>query len=339
MSYDLIAAAARQKVFHYQVALPHYQDRLFLEKSLKRYKQYLFLKMKKPDIFLVPCYDIDLLWHTHMSHPVCYKNVTELYLGTLLNHDDSVNDRSDGSRLNNSYAVTRQLWKTEFGESFSAYGAMYRGDPSVGKLNTVSQDTNFNMLSKQVSVQLDRVEVTGSRSQQLGKYKLHFIEKKEILLTGRYGDKEVVDMSEKLLVLKGLNLEWEKAGSFTKLACCIDSDNLCVKLITPKSFLCFNSAESCQGESKIEFNQISKKFVSCGQSISESVTLDLDEDLGVRLDMTLTLKKLGCCDLWLVPGMYEDCIMPEQAEQLWGPVPLPRLPDGVENKCTVASHK
>jgi hypothetical protein len=30
---------------------------------------------------------------------------------------------------------------------------------------------------------------------------------------------------------------------------------------------------------------------------------------------------------------FESCVMPEYIEQLWGPVNLPRLPDGMDNDC------
>ncbi len=37
-------------------------------------------------------------------------------------------------------------------------------------------------------------------------------------------------------------------------------------------------------------------------------------------------------------GAYYDCVMPEDVEALWGPVPLRRLPEGQENKCKAVTH-
>ncbi len=37
-------------------------------------------------------------------------------------------------------------------------------------------------------------------------------------------------------------------------------------------------------------------------------------------------------------GAYYDCVMPEDAEALWGPVPLRRLPEGEENNCKAVTH-
>ena len=61
--------------------------------ALKRYAMYLYLKKQHPDKFLVPCYDMDLVWHTHQVHPVEYQRDTAAILGFVLKHDDSVNDR------------------------------------------------------------------------------------------------------------------------------------------------------------------------------------------------------------------------------------------------------
>ena len=82
-SYDILSASARQKIFYYQVrdewyvdqddvwelqfqvSLPHYTTRTFLRTAITRYAKFLFLKLKNLDQFLVPCYDIDIVWHSH----------------------------------------------------------------------------------------------------------------------------------------------------------------------------------------------------------------------------------------------------------------------------------
>ena len=64
-TYDILKASSRQKVFYYQVSLPHFQDRAFLKSAIKRYCMFLQLKLSNPGVFLVPCYDIDIAWHSH----------------------------------------------------------------------------------------------------------------------------------------------------------------------------------------------------------------------------------------------------------------------------------
>ena len=35
----------------------------------------------------------------------------------------------------------------------------------------------------------------------------------------------------------------------------------------------------------------------------------------------------------ILPGTFYDCVIPETVSSLWGPIPLERLPDGVDNSC------
>jgi len=120
--YDIISASSRQKSFFYQVSLPHYQERNFLSSSIKRYVKFLYLKQRHPDSFLVPCYDIDIVWHTHQANTFKYWQDTVNLLGKLFNHDDSVNDRTAGSKLQNASEFTSSLWNAAYGESFMIPG-------------------------------------------------------------------------------------------------------------------------------------------------------------------------------------------------------------------------
>ena len=54
--------------------------------------------------------------------PVKYATETSELLGRVLDHDDSVNDRTEGTKLSNSSAVTSNLWRETFGETFSEPG-------------------------------------------------------------------------------------------------------------------------------------------------------------------------------------------------------------------------
>lgn len=128
IKYDLEEACQRQSKFYYQVSLPHYRDNRFLKGAVDRYITHLRLKKNNPDEFLVPCYDFDLIWHAHQLHPTKYKQTTTKWLGRILKHDDSVTDRTAGSKLYDSAIKTRAIWK-EADCSLNKAGAMYRGDP------------------------------------------------------------------------------------------------------------------------------------------------------------------------------------------------------------------
>jgi hypothetical protein len=50
-------------------------------------------------------------------------------MGSTLHHDDSLNDRTPGGILDQSYKSTKQMWLDEFGEEYVVEGGMYRGEP------------------------------------------------------------------------------------------------------------------------------------------------------------------------------------------------------------------
>ena len=128
IQYKLEEACSRQFKFYYQVSLPHYRDYLFLEEAVERYEHYLRLKRLHPDVFMVPCYDFDLIWHAHQLHPLNYRQTTTELLGKPLHHDDTATGRTPGSKLYESEKKTRAVWESA-GLQFAKPGAMYRGDP------------------------------------------------------------------------------------------------------------------------------------------------------------------------------------------------------------------
>ena len=63
-------SCSHQFKLYYQVSLPPYKDDLFLKKAVERYEHYLCLTRLHPVVFMVPCYDFDLIWHAHQRHPL-----------------------------------------------------------------------------------------------------------------------------------------------------------------------------------------------------------------------------------------------------------------------------
>ncbi|KAJ1639855.1 hypothetical protein T492DRAFT_39836 [Pavlovales sp. CCMP2436] len=96
---DIPATAERQGGFLWQVRWLDYDDDEFLADALRRYLQLLRLWAMHRNAFLVPTYDQDLMWHAHMVHPCAYARDCQTLCRRLIDHDDSVTDRSAGSRL------------------------------------------------------------------------------------------------------------------------------------------------------------------------------------------------------------------------------------------------
>ena len=109
------------------------------------------------------------------AEPVKYAAETRAILGKPLNHDDSVNDRSKGSKLSNASQITSNLWKTTFGEEFSSagrnfvnlfnvhfaifLGCMYRGSPPNGQMVQLSFEDQMSLIATTVAkIKLSKIE-------------------------------------------------------------------------------------------------------------------------------------------------------------------------------------
>ncbi len=139
--YDIAAACQRQRNFNYQISLPHFTSPKFLAEAVNRYHRFIFLKQVYHNEFLVPCYDFDIVWHTHIAHPSIYMSDCTRLLNQLLKHDDSLGDRSMGSKLLKGEAVTKKLWAYHFpSDGFWRRGSMYRTHDAPGFLGFENQD-------------------------------------------------------------------------------------------------------------------------------------------------------------------------------------------------------
>ena len=131
--FDVAASAERQAGFLWQVSGERFGEEAFVEEGVARYAKFLrLIAMSGRGAFVVPTYQIDLFWHTHMlaSAAAYERDGAALAGGAAPDHDDSVDDRSTPeTKLNASTATTRKLWADAFGEPFEVRGGMYRGEP------------------------------------------------------------------------------------------------------------------------------------------------------------------------------------------------------------------
>jgi len=88
---NLKEVAKRQLEFFYQVSLPHFQNIEYLRLGFDRYEKFLYLKKRNPSMFIVPCYSIYLIWHTHQLTPSAFDIDTQKIFGQLFNNRDTTN--------------------------------------------------------------------------------------------------------------------------------------------------------------------------------------------------------------------------------------------------------
>lgn len=94
---------------------------------------------KNPGVYLVPMYDIDLVWHSLiLSGSVAYARVCDDLVGRFVEHDEE-DDRSEGSRQQVGYERTVELWDCEFNEYYAKEDIEYRGRAPAGKQVRIDQ--------------------------------------------------------------------------------------------------------------------------------------------------------------------------------------------------------
>ena len=130
--FDLIGSARRQATFLWQVSGEPYTFDSFLENGRDNYEKFMKLTVpaKQLHIILVPTYQIDLMWHTHILSSIeDYNNDCIRLVKNTVHHDDSIDDRKDGGTLDLSYAATEKLWTSVYDTEYSVQDGMYRGEP------------------------------------------------------------------------------------------------------------------------------------------------------------------------------------------------------------------
>ncbi|CAF1237433.1 unnamed protein product [Adineta steineri] len=129
-SLDLASAVLRQIDF-----LQKFQKHNLFAMNLQRMGRDLFEKMVQNYVsfvrlannngIIVPTFEIDLMWHTHMRFPSSYQETSKALCGFLLNHDDSIEENV----LSDRYQKTADRWK-------SAYNVDYGKDIDIDNLKT-----------------------------------------------------------------------------------------------------------------------------------------------------------------------------------------------------------
>jgi len=81
-------------------------------------------------------------------------------IGFIINHDDTDEERGEGSKLNYGFKETQKMWKKKYGEVYEKEGAMYQGEISPefvegrgkGKSSPISAFSILLMLFSAVGV-------------------------------------------------------------------------------------------------------------------------------------------------------------------------------------------
>ncbi|KAL8618173.1 hypothetical protein ACOMHN_059180 [Nucella lapillus] len=319
LCFDLLSAAVRQKVFFYQVSLPHFKDLQFLSICELRYKRFLYLKQQNPSVELVPCYDMDLMWHTHMLHPLAYKIDTETILGFTLDHNKFLDGPNPELHLTEAYDQTRDLWTDTFDESvnFEVCGSTYRGVCTVGKLHALTPQQNFMASTKTATFIIEKVDVQG-----LPALKGKLVFKLYTGLNGKIGKCAATFKGEP--PWQGKNVPETDFETDTV-------NYLKIRVIDQIGMLaCFGSREIV-GEKDIDLRPT---LDSLTHETSVEHSVSLSQVYGATVAAVTThfcWPQRGPVHLYLRVGIFTSSSVPEKPETAFAHVPIRKPPTGIEN--------
>lgn len=114
-------------------------DELALKRAIAGYHAFLDIMAQNPDAFLVPTLSIDLAWHTHQLLCVNYRESTLDLLGTIVDHDDSVEQET----LAAAFDQTARLWSSRFSVPYSTCGC-----PTARPTKSSAMDSMTKLFSK-----------------------------------------------------------------------------------------------------------------------------------------------------------------------------------------------
>ena len=185
------------------------------------------------------------------------------------------------------------------------------------------------------------------------------ISRRQVALTGRQQQQH----GPTLLKLKGPQTEWrDELAGITRFTFDTGLHSLLqFDLIDKRGFMCFGTAQSC-GAHRYPFRQVVESTPAHGRRLTQTLPLvdgggggggggnggpggggggscGLSDGPSVAFTVCVDAPQRGPCILALQAGPFQTYTMPESVDQLWGPITLAKLPDGVQNTCIVASHR
>lgn len=99
-----------------------------IERLALRYRRFLNLKAKRPELPIAPNEIIDEMWHLHMLHPRAYHRDCMQIFGFILDHKPGYgSDERTRPLLERAFARTGRFWEEAYGEPYSIPNEAHQG--------------------------------------------------------------------------------------------------------------------------------------------------------------------------------------------------------------------
>lgn len=328
LSVDLVSLAEAHMHFCYQVALPHFRDKKYLESAMKRYKQFLCLKRLEPDEFLTPSVDILLIWYTHMCNPVAYAKDMMTICGKVFDNNVKVTPALINDRFIFARDKTTELWKKVSGEELVQPGTKLRSSERRREIYPVTFEDLKNCCVVDYKVSLSHADLpnmTGNKTTDLD------------LIIYRLNNDNTL---EELINLQGTKSIWSFSLSF--LFNSVSHKEIRIMLYQTNSFWCFH-ANRVMARADIDLKtELENKGI-----MERALSLKIDMEVPYSTDTTrLLLDGLVdsyvpvVCNLNLVQKDFvKENTSIKVLRRTWGHAGFPDSIRMTDHICYVATHK
>lgn len=330
LSVDLVSLAETHMHFCYQVALPHFRDKKYLENAEKRYKQFLCLKRMEPDEFLTPSVDILLMWYTHMCNPVAYANDLMQICGKILDNSVQVKPALINDRFILAREKTNELWKRVSAEDLVQPGTKLRSNEGRKQILQMTEDDLTDSCVVVYKIHLGHADLQnlslGTQNQNLN-LKVHCLQ--------RNGN-----MPEEVIFLHGSKQMWSFSTSF--LYNTVQHTGLRVILSKMNKFWCV-SGEKTLAYATVDVKKEFSKMRSIQRNLSLEIKLtsenDNSEPIKLVLDGAVDKPLPVLCDLTLKKSEFSSQTLTSKAlRRVWGHEGFPESFRQKEHLCFSATH-
>ncbi len=331
----IITDVKTQKMYIYQMLLPHYSDVKFQQTAVERYKRYLYTRKASPEYTSPPSsagFDVDLMHRTHKIRPQEYSQDIMAVFNMMPDLESNAVPNSP---------VTAQPHLPTIGEDqnivptmIKVPGAMFRGEPPLSKLFNIKYEDIYEFSHKGCDLGIKKIRIENISYKNIA----------VIIGIARWSSLEIT------------NHEFKSSGNppFEWIALRNDEDLACLEWKTEGYEQFYISAY----RRKFHKGKKSKALVGClfDKQLLECIeNSEVNEDrvtknfaktvaghnCEVRFVVTTQVRDIKrlSVEFSLRRGDFEKRLLPENIREIWGPLMLQKLPPKMMNQCAFALHR
>ncbi len=251
------------------------------------------------------------------------------YLQSHLNHDDTSSDRGPESKLTISDNATRDMWYDTYKEQFPISGTMYRGENFSTRMYKMTNKDICDIVSKQCCLRINSVSLENyslkSKQSIQGKIELKLPSgKKEHWKLKSRKETPIEWVNKKYGHLLYFDLD-TKNDTILKVTISSDRNPLVTKKVVTAVFHPSDDVDNIELGVDTPTLRLSHITPEGAVLILSAELIDLErKDEVFRLDS----------------GSFETVRIPDSDDSFWGTIPIPHLPNGLQNMyCRMATHK